>query len=135
MAVGEKHDAHQQCQQKDMHHIQHPGSAQDLHAGNQVTVAQGDLAVGQHCRVPGQKHEDLRCIAETEIAHGEMSQRILRHVIPENEDQRQTAKEIDARVASVKHDSGLLSECLIEWPAQQGCASKIGGAKGGGIFR
>jgi hypothetical protein len=40
-------------------------------------------------------------------------------VIPENEDQRQAPKKIDARVASVQHGSGLLYERFSnDWRAR-----------------
>ncbi|MNP10926.1 hypothetical protein D3C76_1030900 [compost metagenome] len=109
MAVGVEDDAHQHRQQEDMHHIQHPGASEDLHTGDQVAVALKDFAVGQYCRVAGKEDENLRSIAETDVAQGDLAQRVVRDVIPEDEDQRQAPKEIDARVASVKHGSGLLN--------------------------
>ncbi|MNC46409.1 hypothetical protein D3C75_954310 [compost metagenome] len=109
MAVGVEDDAHQHRQQEDMHHIQHPGTSENLHTGNQVAVALQDFAVGQYCRVAGKEDENLRSIAETDVAQGDLAQRVVRDVIPEDEDQRQAPKEIDARVASVKHGSGLLN--------------------------
>src|SRR5450830_344617 len=112
LAVGEKHDAHQQRQQEDMHHIKHPGPAQDAHAGDQKAVAAGDLAVGQYRGVAGEKDKDLRRVAETEIAHGEAGERVLRHVIPENEDQRQPAEKVDAMIASVGYHGKTLGRML-----------------------
>ena len=103
VAVGKKDDAHQHCQQEDMHHVQHPGAAQDFDTGDQKPVALSDFSVGQHCGITGQEHKDLRRITEAEIAHGQFGQRVVRDVIPENKNQRQPAKEIDAVVASVQH--------------------------------
>ncbi|MNH24144.1 hypothetical protein D3C79_840620 [compost metagenome] len=73
MAVGVEHDAHQHRQQEDMHHIQHPGTAQDLHAGDQVAVALQDFAVSQYRGVASEEDENLRSIAETDVAQGDLA--------------------------------------------------------------
>jgi len=93
-----------------MHHVQHPGAPQDFQAGHPVAVALHDLAVRQHGGKTGEEHEHLGGIAETDIAQGDLAQGIVGDVIPENEDQRQAPKKIDARVASVQHGYGLLSK-------------------------
>ncbi|MNO82326.1 hypothetical protein D3C76_735990 [compost metagenome] len=99
VAVGEEHNAHQHRQQEDVHHIEHPGAAQDFHTGDQQTFPGKDFAVGQDGRETCQEHEDFGGIAEAEIAQGNLTQRIVWHVIPENEDQCQTAKKIDPVIA------------------------------------
>ena len=110
VAVGEEHDAHQHRQQKDMHHIQHPGAAQDFQRGHPVAVALQDLAVGEHRGVAGEEHEHFRGIAEADVAQGDLAEGVVGDVIPEDEDQRQAPKKIDAWVASVQHGSGLLNK-------------------------
>ncbi|MCY1247575.1 hypothetical protein D9M72_609200 [compost metagenome] len=73
VAVGKEHDAHQHRQQKDMHHIQHPGTPQDLHAGDQVTVSLQDFAIGQYCGVAGEKYEDFSGIAKADVTQGDLA--------------------------------------------------------------
>ncbi|MNF71272.1 hypothetical protein D3C84_532180 [compost metagenome] len=111
MAVGEEHDAHQHRQQENMHHVEHPGAAQNLHAGNQITVPSEDFPVGQDRRVTGEKHENFRGIAETEVTRGDLTEGVVRHVIPEDEDQRQASKKVDSVIAFKRHDSGLVNGC------------------------
>ena len=94
-----------------MHHVEHPGAAQDLHAGDQVTIALKDFAVGQGRRITGQKHENFGGIAETEVTRGDLTQRVVGHVIPEDEDQRQASKKVDSMIAFKRHDSGLVNGC------------------------
>ncbi len=106
--VGDEDDAHQQGQQKDVHHVQHPGPAQDPYASHQHALTSGDPSVGQDRRVTGEENEDFRCVAKAEVAYGQLRQGIVRHVIPEYEDQRQAAKEVDSMIASVIHNGGLL---------------------------
>ena len=110
MAIGENHDAHQQRQQENMRHVERPHPTQDFQAGEEITIALQNLAVGQHGCVARQKHEDFRGVTEPEVLHGDIGQGVVGHVIPENEDQRQASKKVDARVASVQHGSGLLNK-------------------------
>ncbi|CAI8957181.1 hypothetical protein EMIT0P294_40247 [Pseudomonas sp. IT-P294] len=114
VAVGEEHNAHQHRQQENMHHIQHPGAAQDFHAGNQKSVARQDLAVGQDGRITGEKNENFRSIAEAEITQGDLTQRVVGHVIPENEDQRQAPEKVDSVIAFSRHGYGLLNGFEVE---------------------
>ncbi|MNI58184.1 hypothetical protein D3C73_1132830 [compost metagenome] len=107
MAVGKKHDAHQHRQQENMHHIEHPGTAQDLQAGEQVAIALEDFPVGQDGGITGEKHEYLGGIAETEVARGDLTERVMRHVIPEYKDQGQASEKVDSVIAFGRHDSGL----------------------------
>lgn len=99
VTVGEKHNAHQHRQQEDMHHVEHPRPAQDLHAGDQKAFARQDFAVRQHRRKTCQKHENLGRIAETEVTQGDLPQRVVGHVIPKDEDQCQATKKVDPVIA------------------------------------
>ena len=86
-----------------MHHVQHPGAAQDFHAGDQESIPLRDFAVGQHRGITGEEYKDLSRITKAEISYRQFGQRVVGDVIPEDKNQRQPAKEIDAVVASVKY--------------------------------
>ncbi len=110
MTVGKEHDPHQHCEQEDVHYIQYPGAAQDFYPGDQQTITLCDFSVGQYRGITGQEYKDFRGITEAEITHGQFSQRVMRDVIPEDKDQRQPAKEIDAVVASVNRHGEYSNE-------------------------
>ncbi len=107
MFVGKKHDAHQQHQQEDVYDVERPGSTQYPHRRNEVTVAQGNFAVGKHRRVAREEYEDFGRVTEAEVTQGQVAQRVLRNVIPEYEDQGQSTKKVDPVVSSVSHGSAL----------------------------
>ncbi len=114
MVIGDEDDTHEQRQQENVRDVQHPRTAQDPHTGDQISVTRRDASIGQNGSIPRQKHENFSSIAKAEVAQGQLRERIFRYVIPKDEDQRQTSKEIDSMVASVRHDGELFESLYRE---------------------
>ncbi len=55
--------------------------------------------VGQHGREAREQHEHLGGVGEAEVAQGEPGEVVARHVVDENEQEREPAKEVDSQVS------------------------------------
>ena len=54
-----------------------------------------ETVIGERSRISSQEHEDFSGVEKRISPGGKIAERIIRNVIDENEDQRETAKEVD----------------------------------------
>ena len=88
--LGEEHR-----EQEHVGDIDLPDPAQDARTADQEARLQHRAAIHERRGVTGDENEDLGGVAEAVIADREPGQKIGRHVIDEDQPQRQTAEQID----------------------------------------
>jgi hypothetical protein len=85
--------------------VELPDAAVDLRGGHDRSAPLQCLTVNGGGSEAGNEDEDFRRIAERERLQGEIGQDVIGDVIEEDEDERETAKQIEPQIAPARRSS------------------------------
>ncbi len=90
---------HEDRKQKDVRHVDLPGTPQHARAGDDDAALAHGAAIDESRGVAGNEDEDLGRVGKAVIADGEPVHDVLRNVVEKNQPQRDAAEQIEPQVA------------------------------------